>query len=299
MKNLDELIRIVQENPQKKRVVVVAAHEEHTLEGVNRAYVNGIVIPILIGNKAKIESIIKQEGFSFFGEEIIDINDEKKAARMAVEMIREKKADFIMKGKIQTADLLKQVVNKEYGIRASEVMSHVGVFEIPSYHKLVVITDAGMLPNPNIKQKVLIIENAVKVLNRLGYDRPKVAALAAAELVNPKIKESVDAAVLKKMNQEGTLNGCIVEGPISYDLAINKKAGEVKEYESDVTGDADIILSPDMTSGNILVKSLMYNAGGRMAGIIVGAKVPIILVSRGATSEEKYFSIVLAAAVSE
>lgn len=299
MKNLDELIRIVQENPQKKRVVVVAAHEEHTLEGVNRAYVNGIVIPILIGNKAKIESIIKQEGFSFLGEEIIDINDEKKAARMAVEMIREKKADFIMKGKIQTADLLKQVVNKEYGIRASEVMSHVGVFEIPSYHKLVVITDAGMLPNPNIKQKVLIIENAVKVLNRLGYDRPKVAALAAAELVNPKIKESVDAAELKKMNQEGTLNGCIVEGPISYDLAINKKAGEVKEYESDVTGDADIILSPDMTSGNILVKSLMYNAGGRMAGIIVGAKVPIILVSRGATSEEKYFSIVLAAAVSE
>lgn len=299
MKKLDELVQIVQENPKKKKVVVVAAHEEHTLDGINRAYENGIIIPILIGKKVEIENIIKQEGFSFLGEEIIDISDEIKAARMAVEMIHEKKADFIMKGKIQTADLLKQVVNKEYGLKASEVMSHVGVFEIPSYHKLLVISDAGMLPYPNLKQKVSIVENAVKVLKSLRYENPKVAALAAAEVLNPKMKESVEAAEIKKMNQEGTLKDCIVEGPISYDLAISKSAVKVKGYESPVAGDADMVLAPDMTSGNMLVKSLMYDAGGRMAGIIVGAKVPIILVSRGATSEEKYFSIVLAAAVSE
>lgn len=299
MKNFDELIQIVHKNPQKKKVVVVAAHDEHTLEGINRAYENGIIIPILIGDKAKIESIIKKEGFSFLEAEIIDINDDIEAARRAVEMIRERKADFIMKGKLQTADLLKQVVNKEYGLKASEVMSHVGLFEVPSYHKLIVITDGGMLPYPDLHQKAMIIQNALKVLKKLGYDTPKVAALAAAEVVNPKMKESVDAAELKKMNQEGTLTDCFVEGPISYDLMISKEAAKIKGYESPVTGDTDILLTPDMTTGNLLAKSLMCSAGARMAGIIVGAKAPIVLVSRGASSEEKYFSIVLAAAVSE
>lgn len=299
MKNFDELIQIVHKNPQKKKVVVVAAHDEHTLEGINRAYENGIIIPILIGNKAKIESIIKKEGFSFLEAEIIDINDDIEAARMAVQMIRERKADFIMKGKLQTADLLKQVVNKEYGLKASEVMSHVGLFEVPSYHKLIVITDGGMLPYPDLHQKSMIIQNALKVLKKLGYDTPKVAALAAAEVVNPKMKESVEADELKKMNQEGILTGCIVEGPISYDLMISKEAAEIKGYESPVTGDTDILLTPDMTTGNLLAKALMYSAGARMAGIIVGAKAPIVLVSRGASSEEKFFSIVLAAAASE
>lgn len=299
MKNFDELIQIVHKNPQKKKVVVVAAHDEHTLEGINRAYENGIIIPILIGDKAKIESIIKKEGFSFLEAEIIDINDDIEAAFVAVEMIRERKADFIMKGKLQTADLLKQVVNKEHGLKASEVMSHVGLFEVPSYHKLMVITDGGMLPYPDLLQKSMIIQNALMVLKKLGYDTPKVAALAAAEVVNPKMKESVDAAELKKMNQDGVLTDCIVEGPISYDLMISKEAAEIKGYESPVTGDTDILLTPDMTTGNLLAKSLMCSAGARMAGIIVGAKVPIVLVSRGASSEEKFFSIVLAAAVSE
>ncbi|MBE6033665.1 MAG: bifunctional enoyl-CoA hydratase/phosphate acetyltransferase [Clostridiales bacterium] len=299
MKNFDELIQIVQKDPQKKKVVVVAAHDEHTLEGINRAYENGIIVPVLIGDKAKIKSIIKKEGFSFLEAEIIDISDDIEAAYTAVRMIRERKADFIMKGKLQTADLLKQVVNKEYGLKASEVMSHVGLFEIPGCDKLMVITDGGMLPYPDVKQKAGIIENALMVLKKLGYNMPKVAALAAAEVVNPKMKESMDAAELKKMNQEGTLTGCIVEGPISYDLMISKEAAKIKGYESPVTGDTDILLTPDMTTGNLLAKSLMYSAGAKMAGIIVGAVVPIVLVSRGASSEEKFFSIVLAAAVCE
>lgn len=299
MKNFDELVKIVQKKPQKKKVVVVAAHDEHTLEGINRAYENGIIIPILIGDKAKIESIIKAENFSFTDAEIIDIDDDLEAASIAVKMIHEKKADFIMKGKIQTADLLKKVVNKEHGLKSADVMSHVGLFEIPNYHKVVAITDAGMLPNPDLNQKAMLIENAISVLKRLGYDTPKVACLAAAELVNPKIKESTDAAELKKMNQEGTLKDCIVEGPISYDLMISEEIAHVKGYKSPVTGDTDIILTPNMTAGNILVKTLVCSVGAKMAGLIVGAKVPIILVSRGSSSEEKYYSIVLAAAVSE
>ncbi|MFV0517976.1 MAG: bifunctional enoyl-CoA hydratase/phosphate acetyltransferase [Aminipila sp.] len=298
MKNFEELIQIVQKNPQKKKVVVVCAHDEHTLEGINRAYENGIIIPVLIGNKAKIQSIIKEEGFSFLESEIVDIDNDIEAAKKAVEMIHEGKADFIMKGKIQTSDLLKQVVNKEYGLKSSEVMSHVGLFEVPSYHKLIVITDGGMLPYPDLQQKAMIIENAVRVLKALGNKKPKVAVLAAAEVVNPKMRESVEAAELKKMNLEGQLKDCIVEGPISYDLMISKDAALIKGYESPVTGETDILVTPDMTCGNLLAKSLLFNANAKMAGIIVGAKVPIVLVSRGATSEEKYFSIVLAAATS-
>lgn len=299
MKNFDELIQIVQKNPQKRKVVVVAAHDEHTLEGINRAYENGIIIPVLIGDKTRIQSIIKKEGFSFLEAEIIDIKADMEAAWLAVEMVHKRKAEFIMKGKIQTADLLKQVVNTEHGVKESEVLSHVGVFEVPGYHKLIVITDGGMVPYPDLQQKVKITENAVSVLKKLGYETPKVAVLTATETVNPKFRESVDAADLKKMNQEGTLKGCIVEGPISYDLMISKEAAKIKGYESPVTEDTDILLTPDMTTGNILAKSLIYSAGARMAGIIVGAKVPIVLVSRGASSEEKYFSIVLAAAASE
>lgn len=298
MKSFDELIQIVQKKPQKKKVVVVSAHDEHTLEGINRAYENGIIIPILIGIKEKIESIIKEEQFTLDAE-IIDIEDDTEAARFAVQMIHDKKADFIMKGKIQTADLLKQVVNKDYGLKASKVMSHVGLFEVPTYNKLVVITDAGMLPSPDVNQKAFIIENAVKVLKRLGYNKPKVAALAAAEIVNPKVVASTDAAELKRMNQEGIIKDCIVDGPISYDLMLSKEIAKVKGFESSITGDTDIILTPDMTSGNILAKTLTCSAGAKLAGIIVGAKVPIILVSRGSSSEEKYYSIVLAAAVSE
>lgn len=298
MKNFEELIKRVQQHPQKKKVVVVAAHDEHTLEGINRAYENGIVSPILIGDTNQIREIINKEGFSFSDATMIHLTDDVEAAKKAVSMIREGEADFIMKGKIQTADLLKQVVNKETGLRTGGVMSHVGLFEIPGYQKLIVITDGGMIPNPTVPQKALIIQNAVAVLKSLGYETPKVAALAATEVVNQDMQESLDAAVLKKMNQDGRITDCIVEGPISYDLMMSKESADIKGYVSPVTGNTDILLTPDMTTGNLLAKALLFNAGGRMAGIIVGAKAPIVLVSRGATSEEKYLSIVLASAAS-
>jgi phosphate butyryltransferase len=217
------------------------------------------------------------------------------AAEKAVALVNENKADFIMKGKIQTADLLRAVVNKEKGLRTGRVMSHFVFDEVPSYHKLIVTTDGGMMTYPDLNQKKQIIENAVDVLRAMGYDKPKVAVLAAVEKVNPKMPESVDADMLKKMNQEGKIKNCIVEGPISYDLAISKKCAEIKGFKSPVAGDADILIVPNITAGNILGKCLICSAEGKMAGFIVGAKVPIGLTSRGSSAEEKYLSLVLSA----
>ena len=295
-RNFKELIEKIQNAKSKKRVVVVAAQDEHTLEAVFKAKRHGIVEPILIGDKAKIKEILQQINESIDDEAIINVEDDAHAAMKAVEFIRENKADFIMKGKIQTSDLLRAVVNKEKGLRTGSVMSHIVLHEVPSYHKLLAVTDGGMMMYPTLSEKKQIIENAANTFIAMGYEKPKVAVLAAVETVNQKMPEAVDADLLKKMNQSGELKNCIVEGPISYDLAMSKESAKIKGYHSEVTEDIDIIIVPNITTGNILGKSLVYSAGAKMAGFIVGAKVPIVLTSRGATAEEKYLSLALSAA---
>lgn len=295
LKNFQELIAKVQNNNSKKRVVVAAAHDEHTLEAVFRARQDKLVEPVLIGDKVKIIEFIKKLKVEFDENEIINTNSDSESAEKAVELINQHKADFIMKGKLQTADLLKAVVNKEKGLRTGKVMSHIAIQQIPSYHKLVAVTDGGMMMYPTVEEKKQIIENAVDVFLAFGYENPKVAVLAAVETVNPKMPETIDADMLKKMNLSGEIKNCIVEGPISYDLTMNKESAKIKGYESPVTGDADILIVPNITTGNILGKTLIESAGATMAGMIVGAKVPIVLTSRGATSEEKYLSLVLSA----
>lgn len=294
-RTFEDLIKKVQNLDSKKKVAVVAAQDEHTLEAVFRAKKDNIVEPILIGDKQKIKEVIERLQEDLSEEAIIDVNDDEAAAAKAVELINSEKADFIMKGKIQTADLLKAVVNKEKGLRTGNVMSHVVIHELPTYHKLLAVTDGGMMMYPNLEEKKQIIENAVNTFVAMGYDEPKVAVLAAVETVNPKMPEAVDADLLKKMNQNGEIKNCIVEGPISYDLTMSKESAEIKGFKSPVTGDADILIVPNITAGNILGKSLVYSAGAKMAGFIVGAKVPIVLTSRGSTAEEKYLSLVLSA----
>ncbi|MCL1982957.1 MAG: bifunctional enoyl-CoA hydratase/phosphate acetyltransferase [Clostridiales bacterium] len=299
IRNFDELIEKIYSGGAKKTVAVVAAHEEHTLEAVDLACKNNIADPILIGDGEKIRELIDAHGFQLKDAEILEEKDDSEAAKAAVAMVKNGNADFLMKGRLQTADLLREVVNKERGLHTGSVMSHFGIFELPNYHKLLVLTDAGMLPCPDANEKAQIIANAVKVLRDLGYECPKVAALAAAELVNKKMQESIDADLLKKMNQDGRLTGCIVEGPISFDLMFSAESAKIKGYESPVTGDADILLMPNMTSGNILAKAFQYVGGAKMAGMIVGAKVPIVLVSRGSAAQEKYLSMVLSAAAAQ
>lgn len=294
-KNFKELIEKVQSAKSQKRVAVVAAQDEHTLEAVLKAKKDNIVEPILIGDKLKIKKVLEELKEGLEDSVIIDVRTDAEAAEKAVELIHENKADFIMKGKIQTADLLRAVVNKEKGLRTGNVMSHIAMYEVPTYHKLIAITDGGMMMYPNVEEKKQIIENAARTFTAMGYENPKVAILAAVETINPKMPETVDAGMLKDMNKNGEIKNCIVEGPISYDLAMSKESADIKGYQSPVTGDVDILIVPNITAGNILAKCLGYSASGRMAGFIVGAKVPIVLTSRGATSEEKYLSLVLSA----
>lgn len=294
-KNFDELIKKVQSFEVKKKAAVAAAQDEHTLEAVFRARKDNIAEPILIGDKQKIKAILESLREELSEESIISAESDAEAAAKAVELINEGKADFIMKGKIQTADLLRAVVNKEKGLRTGSIMSHVVIHEVPGYHKLLAVTDGGMMMYPNLEEKKQIIENAVNAFLAFGYEKPKVAVLAAVETVNPKMPEAVDADLLKRMNQRGEIKNCIVEGPISYDLTMSKESAQIKGFNSPVTGDADILVVPNITAGNILGKCLVYSAGAKMAGFIVGAKVPIVLTSRGSTAEEKYLSLVLSA----
>lgn len=299
LKNLEAMAELVKANPNKKKIVLCCAHDEHSLDAVYEAYKDGIVTPVFVGKEAEINKICKEEGFDFGDVKIYDIDDDVECAKKAVELIRCGEGDFLMKGKMQTADLLKQVVNKETGLQVGKIMSHVGIFQIPKYHKLVVMTDGGMLVNPDLEKKEKIICNAVETLHNMGYENPKVGVLCAAEKLNEKAQESVDAAALKEMNLKGEISGCTVEGPISYDIALSKEIADFKGFDSPVAGDVDILIAPNMAAGNILGKSWSMTAGGEMAGIIVGSKAPIVLTSRGATAEEKYYSIVFAAATSK
>ncbi len=290
----DQIIEKVKKSPTRQTVVLVAAEDHHSLEAVLHAEKEGIVKPILVGDEVKIREMLKE--LKATGEyEIFDQPDHKKAAYKAVELVRENKADFLMKGGIQTADLLKAVVDKEKGLGQGRLMSHFVIVEIPTYHKLLVVTDGGMVMYPTLEQKKEIIINTVETLRNLGYQKPKIGVLAAVETINPKMPESVDADSLKQMYLNGEIENCIIEGPISYDLAMNKESAMIKGYESEVTGDVDALIVPNITVGNVLGKSLIYSANGKMAGIIVGARVPIILTSRGSSAEEKFLSLALAA----
>lgn len=298
IKNFEQLIQKMQMGGIKKRVAVIAAHDEHTLEAVMRAKVKGFISPILIGDADKIVFILQKMNVPMDGEiTVIPSENDDASAEKGVELIHQGLADFIMKGKIQTADLMKVVVDKVSGLRTDKIMSHFVINEIPSYHKLVVLTDGGMVMYPDLAQKREILANATNYLCRLGYQQPKVAVLSAVETANQKMPETIDAAALKEMNKSGEISDCIIEGPISYDLAISSEAAKAKGFDSPVAGDADILLVPNITAGNILGKSLLFSARAKMAGLILGAKVPVVLTSRGATSEEKYLSLVISAAV--
>lgn len=297
IKNFDEILQQVKSNGRAKRIAVAGAEDEHSLEAVFRAAAEGMVTPILIGNKNEIVNILNKQNVSVPMENIYDVPTAEAAAQKAVELINEDKADFLMKGKLETAQMLRPVVNKETGIGTGRLMSHFTMFEAPYYHKLFLVVDGGMVTYPDINQKKEIIENTVDILHRLGYESPKVGVLTAIEKVNPKMPETVEADELYKMGQNGEIGGCTIAGPISLDLALDKEAAEIKGYSSPVAGDADVLIVPNIHVGNGIGKAITIIARGKMAGFVVGARVPIIVTSRSSTSEEKYLSIALACAV--
>ncbi|MDD3200364.1 MAG: bifunctional enoyl-CoA hydratase/phosphate acetyltransferase [Eubacteriales bacterium] len=295
-RDFDELVNGVSCGDGSKTAVVAGAHDEHTLEAVLKAHENGVIDYILVGKKSGISEIGKALSYDIKETNIVEASEDDEAAFKAVELIRKGKGSFLMKGKMETGTFLKEVVNKETGIGKGGIMSHMCIMEIPTYHKLMGFTDGGMIIDPTLTEKIGIIENALELFRNLRIDNPKIAAVTAIETVNPKMRETVDAAELKKMCLKGKFGDCYIEGPISCDLTFSKEAAMIKKFESPVTGDADIMLVPNITTGNIMTKALIYLAGAKMAGCILGAKVPIVLPSRGSSFEEKYYSIMLCTA---
>jgi len=295
-KNFDELIDKVKATPAQKRMAVAQAGEEHTLQAVLHARKEGIIKPVLVGSKDDIKRILKELGEEVPEEDIYEASDNTDAAEKAVALVREGKADFLMKGYLDTKDILKAVVNKEKGLGKGGVMSHFTMFDIPGYHKILVPVDGGMVTYPTLEQKKAIIENTVDTLISMGYDCPKVGVLACVEKVNPKMPETVEAAELARMNKEGEIKNCIVEGPISYDCAVDAEIAKLKGYGGQIAGDVDVLIAPNIHAGNIMGKMLTCTCKARLAGFIVGAKCPIVLTSRGSSAEEKFLSIVVSAA---
>jgi len=277
-----------------KKIAVAVAQDEDVLGAVKLAYENKIVDPILVGDEEKIREIAKELGFDLSDIEVIDEKDGTLAARKATELVSSGKACVLMKGLIDTSIIMKQVLDHEIGLRTGNVISHIALFEVPTYHKMFIVTDAAMLIAPDLNQKKGIIENAVSIAHKLGIEMPKVAVLAAKEKVSEKMEATVHAKLLKEMNERGEIKGCIVDGPFALDNAVSKESARIKGIKSEVAGDADILLVPDIEAGNVLYKALTFLANAKSAGLIVGARNPIVLTSRADSEEAKLNSIVLA-----
>lgn len=278
-------------------VAVAAAEDEEVLGAVNEAIQRNLSRFLLFGDKEKITDIIEKKypGIANSDKfEIIHVSFSQEAAEGAVKAVKEKRANVLMKGNIPTANLLKTILNKEYGLRTGNVLSQVAVFGIQDFDRLIMITDSAMNLNPDLQQKVQIINNAVEIAKGIGIDTPLVAPIAAIELVNPAMQATVDAALLTQMNRRGQIKDCIVDGPLGFDNAVSQIAAEHKGINSEVAGRADILLVPTLEVGNTLYKSLTYFAKAQVGSVIAGASAPIVLTSRADSTESKFYSLALA-----
>jgi len=298
LKKLEDLKGIVANEPIKK-LVLAAAQDQHSLSAVLRAWKDGIIEPILVGDKEAIQNISLANGYDIAGLRIIHEPDTDMAVEMAVKIASSKQADVLMKGKVGSSTLLKCVLNKEWGLRTGNLLSHIALFEVDTYHKLIAVTDVAMNIAPNLKDKIAIVNNSVSCLNKLGISLPKVAVLGAVEMVNENMEATLDAALLSKMNQRDQIRNCIIDGPLAFDNAVSLESAQVKGIRSEVAGDTDLLLMPDIEVGNVLYKSLVFFAKAKVAAVILGAQVPIVLTSRSDSEQAKYDSILLAAAASK
>ncbi|WP_130807779.1 phosphate butyryltransferase [Senegalia massiliensis] len=272
---------------------VAVAQDKEVLQAAKKAKDEKIADSILVGDKEEIKNIAKDINMDLNEFEVVDIKDKKEASLKAVELVSKGKADLVMKGIVDTSIILKAVLDKEVGLKTGNLLSHVVAFDIPTYEKILLVSDAAMNIDPDLEAKKKILENANFVAHSLDIEKPKVAVICAKEKVNPKMPDTVDAAELTKMNENGEITGCMVKGPFALDNAISKQAAIHKGIEHPVAGDADILLMPDIEAGNIFYKSLVFLANANIAGVIVGAKAPVVLTSRADDDEAKFNSIAL------
>lgn len=298
-KNFDEILAQVKAC-SKKKVSVAVAQDENVLEAVKAAREQGIADSILVGDADKIKEIAVSIGMNLDDYEVIDVKDVTEAALTAVKLVHDGKADMYMKGLIDTKGFLKSVLDKEVGLRTGKPLSHVCVFDVKGIDHLLFLTDVAFIPYPTLEDKVNIIRNTVEICEACGVHNPKVAPLAAVEVVNPKMPVTVEAAELTRMNEAGEITGCIVDGPLSMDLAICPEAAKHKGATGrKIVGDADVLLFPDIHAGNITYKVMVHTADLVNGNLITGTKAPVILTSRSDSVEVKINSLALGAVVAE
>ncbi len=276
-----------------KRVAIVGGGQRQTLHAARLARGMGLADCVLIDNPARVRAIAEEEGVDLAGMEIIDEEDMVAAAYKAVAMIHAEEADLLMNGRALPVQLMRATLDREKGLRIGKVICDVSIFELPDFDRLLFISDVGIIVSPTLAQKVAIVQNAIDTAMELGIEQPRVAILAATEMVNPDMPANLDAANLSKMAERGQIRHGLVDGPLALDNAISLKAAQMKGIESQVAGRADILITPDVESGNILAKALSYFAQGQMAGVVVGAKCPIIMPSRSDPPEQKLMSLAL------
>ncbi|MFO7900826.1 MAG: bifunctional enoyl-CoA hydratase/phosphate acetyltransferase [Planctomycetota bacterium] len=294
MKTLGEVVGAVAEYPVK-RVAVAAAGDRRVIEAVKRAADENIARAVLVGDAERIRSLADAAGLELGGDAVIDVPPPEQAALRAAELVRSGKADVLMKGYIHTDDFLRAVLDREVGLRTGLRMSHVFVAELPGYDRLILTTDAAMNIAPDLEAKAEIILNAVYLARVLEIESPRVACLAAVELLNPAMAATVDATCLQTMCQRGQFEpACVIDGPFAFDNAMSPEAAAHKKLGGPVAGRADVLLVPDIEAGNICVKSFVYAAGAKTAGNVIGAAAPIVLTSRADSAESKFYSIALA-----
>lgn len=298
IKNFEDVLQKVKHQKIKKLAVAVA-QDRYVLEAIKDADEQGIAQAILVGDRAQITAIAEQLYMDLTKFELVDEADNNKAALKAVELAVLGKADMVMKGLIDTASFLRAVLNKENGLRTGKLMSHVAVFEINNFDRLIFLTDGAFNMYPELKDKIDIVNNAVVVAKAVGVENPKVAPVCAVEVVNPSMKSTIDAAILSKMNDRGQIKGCIIDGPLALDNALSEEAAAHKGVKGPVAGKADILLVPNIEAGNIMYKTLTYTSNCKNGGLLVGTSAPVVLTSRNDSHESKLYSIALAALVAD
>lgn len=281
----------------RKKLAVAAANEVEVLRAVEQARSEGLIDGILVGDKTAIESACEQAELKDSDYTIVNVSQPPVAALECSRMIREGKADFMMKGAIKTGDFMKAILDKNDGLSSGGLLSHVAVFEAKNIDRLLFVTDAAINIFPTLSEKARIVQNAVGIARNIGYDTPVVACLGAVEVVNPdKMPDTVESAALAVMSQRGQIWGCVIDGPLALDVAISEKAASVKGLKSPGAGKADILLAPEIHSANILYKSLTYISGAQAAAIVTGTIAPVVLTSRADDHQTKFLSIAMGAA---
>lgn len=292
-----ELEKMLERQKSRKKLVLAVAQDSYALDAVYQAASKSFIDPILVGNKLLIKQLAEVAEINLDDFSIIDEADNQKAVETAVRLVHDGSADILMKGGCSTSQLLKGVLNRDWGLRNGDLLSHFALFEIPAYHKLIGITDVAINIAPTLADKILIINNAVDFLRRLGIICPKIAVIAAVETINEQMPATVEAAKLAGLNHEHVIRNCLIEGPLAFDTAISRESAQHKNITSEVAGDSDLLIMPDIEAGNVLYKALAYFANSKVASVVLGASAPVVLTSRSDSEEAKLNSILLASAV--